>query len=105
MAFRQLGRLPASRPEADCTVTGPVQTGSERSQLARDYQARGRMIHAALRCPGLANHRVPVTTNHMPAGKPEWSSDRTVKENEMTLDNMPIVRRECNIAENKDLEG
>jgi hypothetical protein len=41
----------------------------------------------------------------MPAGKPKWSSDRTVKENETTLDNKPIVRRECNISENKDLEG
>jgi hypothetical protein len=29
------------RPEADCTVAGPVKTGSERSQLARDYRARG----------------------------------------------------------------
>src|SRR5690348_3541150 len=30
--------------------------------------------------------------------------DRTVKESEMALDNEQIVRRECNIADNKDRE-
>ena len=40
---------------------------------------------------GLANHRVPVMTNHASGGKPESVPHRTVKENDMTLDNEQIV--------------
>ena len=48
-----------------------------------------------LRCPALANHHDPVTTNHLPGGKPE-SAAKTgttrLKEIDMTADNEQVIR-------------
>jgi ketosteroid isomerase-like protein len=44
-------------------------------------------------------------TIHLAGGKPRVRPDRTVKENEMTLDNEQIVRKAYQIAEDKDLDG
>src|SRR6202048_1662880 len=43
--------------------------------------------------PDLANHQDPVTTVHLPGGKPGVCPDRTVKESGMTVDNEQIVRK------------
>src|SRR6266702_2359914 len=42
--------------------------GRWRADRARIILAREPPV---LRCPALANHRDPVTTNHLPGGKPE----------------------------------
>jgi crotonobetainyl-CoA:carnitine CoA-transferase CaiB-like acyl-CoA transferase len=46
--------------------------GHEALPLVPDRHAKASgagAIDRAVHCPGLANHRVPVTTNHLPGGK------------------------------------
>jgi len=43
-------------------------------------------------CPGVLNHRDPVTTSHLPCSNP-GSVDHMVKEDDMTLDNEQIIGR------------
>jgi ABC-2 type transport system ATP-binding protein len=48
-----------------------------------------------LSCPALADHRDPVTTNHLPGGKPECAAkSRTARleEIDMTADNEQVIR-------------
>jgi len=60
--------------------------------IARRWQ-EAPAIDPVLRRLGLANHWVPVMTNHAPAGKPGSVPIARLRRNEMTLDNEQIVRQ------------
>jgi hypothetical protein len=83
-------------------MTTSVTSGADCLCVMRRDQAPARSIPPALSRPGES----PGSGDDQSlACQQAWvGPDRTVKENEMALDNEQIAWRECDIADNEDLE-